>query len=102
MSEIEVRSTGAQIDARSGDRIVVRIPESPTTGYRWIVGDLPGCVELAGDELVPPRSSRPGAGGERLVTLVATHPGSARIVLELAQPWEGKAADRFELLVTVR
>jgi predicted secreted protein len=100
--EFTIEASGEAVDASSGDRIVVRIPENATTGYRWVVGELPGCVELAGDELVPPQRTQPGAGGERVVTLVATHPGSARIVLELAQPWEGKAADRFELLVTVR
>ena len=102
MREIEVRSSGEEVDASSGDRIVVQIPENATTGYRWVVGELPDELELEADELVPPDTARPGAGGERRLTLVATQPGQARVRLTLEQPWEGEAADQFELLVTVR
>lgn len=102
MREIEVRSSGELVEATSGDRIVVQIPENATTGYRWVVSELPDEVELEGDEFLPPETARPGAGGERRVTLLARRPGEARVQLTLEQPWEGEAADRFELLVTVR
>jgi inhibitor of cysteine peptidase len=101
MREIEVRSSGEQVEASPGDRIVIEIPENATTGYRWVVDELPDSLQLAEDEFIPPASDRPGAGGERRVTLVARQPGQAKVQLRLEQPWEGKAADRFEALVTV-
>jgi hypothetical protein len=33
---------------------------------------------------------------------VARRPGQAKVQLRLERPWEGKAADRFEALVTVK
>jgi predicted secreted protein len=103
--EILVSSSREAVDAASGERIVVRLPENATTGYRWVVDDLPAGVGLEADELVPPGSGRPGAAAERRVTLVAREPGTGCVVLRLVQPWAdepGEAADRFELLVTVR
>jgi predicted secreted protein len=100
--EIEVRSSGEEVEASSGDRVVVRIPENATTGYRWVVDDVPGTLELEADELIPPETGRPGAGGERCLTFAARGGGRARIELRLVRPWDGDAADRFELLVTVR
>ena len=102
MREIELRSSGEEVEAAPGDRIVIQIPENATTGYRWVVGDLPDALELAEDEFLPPGSQRLGAGGERRVTLVARRPGQARVRLRLEQPWEGEAVDWFEALVTVR
>ena len=102
MREIEVRSSGERVEVSTGDRIVIQIPENATTGYRWVVGDVPETLELAQDEFLPPGSERPGAGGQRRVTLMAKRPGEGTVELRLEQPWEGKAADRFEALVTVR
>lgn len=102
MSEIQIQASGEQVEAAEGDRIVLRIPENATTGYRWVVSELPEPLELAADEFVPPGTAQPGAGGERRVELVARGPGQGRVVLTLERPWEHEAADRFEALVTVR
>jgi inhibitor of cysteine peptidase len=101
MREIEVRSSGERVEASSGDRIVIEIPENATTGYRWVVGEVPDALRLAEDEFVPPGSQQPGAGGQRRVTLVAEQPGEGTIALRLEQPWVGEAADLFEAHVTV-
>ena len=101
MTEIEVQSSGEEIDAAIGDRIVIRIPENATTGYRWVVAELPQTLEVTSDELLPAASQRPGAGGERRVALTVQGVGVAHVVLSLERPWENEAADRFELSITV-
>jgi inhibitor of cysteine peptidase len=102
MREIEVRSSGEEVEASAGDRIVIQIPENATTGYRWVVGELPDALQLTENEFLPPTSQQPGAGGQRRVTLVAKRPVQARVQLRLEQPWEGEAVERFEALVTVK
>jgi inhibitor of cysteine peptidase len=101
VAELEVRRSGQAVQAARGDRIVVLLPENPTTGYGWVLRDVPEQLELASNEYVPPQSTAPGAGGERRVELVASRPGQARIELALERPWEDEAAERFELLVKV-
>jgi inhibitor of cysteine peptidase len=102
MGEIEIRANGEQVEASEGDRIVLRIPENATTGYRWVVSELPESLELVADEFAPPSTAEPGAGGERRVELLARGSGQGQVVLTLERPWEHEAADRFEALVTVR
>jgi inhibitor of cysteine peptidase len=101
VSEIEVRSSGEHVAAATGDRIVIQIPENATTGYRWVVAELPAAVTVASDELLPPTSTRPGAGGERRIALDVRGAGEGQVVLSLERPWEGEAADRFVLSIAV-
>jgi len=49
----------SSIEVRQGSIIVVRLPENPTTGYRWV-------IEETDEEILEPESSdfalRPDAG----------------------------------------
>lgn len=101
VTEIEVRSSGEHVAASTGDRIVIQIPENATTGYRWVVSDLPSTMTVESDELVPPMSTRPGAGGERRIAFDVHGVGEGEVVLSLQRPWEGEAADRFVLSIAV-
>jgi inhibitor of cysteine peptidase len=101
MGEIEVRRSGQEVHASRGDRIVIRVPENPTTGYSWMLAELPEPLQLGSNEYVPPQSSAPGAGGERRVELMASRSGQGRVELSLERPWEDEAAERFEVLVRV-
>jgi predicted secreted protein len=102
MREIEVRANREQVEASAGDRLVVRLPENATTGYQWVVDELPEPLQLATNEFLPPSSAQPGAGGERRVELLVRGSGQGRVVLRLQRAWEREAVDRFEALVTVR
>jgi predicted secreted protein len=102
VADIEIRENGASVTARQGDRIYIRIPENPTTGYRWAPGAIPDLLELTSSEFIPPAQLKPGAGGERVVVLRATRPGSGQAEFVLARPWEsGEPADRWRVTVTV-
>ena len=101
MAEIEVRSSRETVSASPGDRVVIHLAENATTGYRWVVAVLPGMLTLAADELLPPTSTRPGAGGERRIALDVREAGTGEVVLSLERPWEGEPADRFVLSIAV-
>jgi inhibitor of cysteine peptidase len=102
LGDIEIRENGANITANQGDRILIRIPENPTTGYRWAPGDIAEELELESNEFTPPEELRPGAGGERVIALRATRPGSSHAEFVLARPWEDREpADRWRVTVTV-
>jgi len=102
----------AQLTVTAGDEITILFPENRTTGFRWmddpagshparenvtVVGDvyrLPLSREL-GDVIV-------GQQGERLISLMPSHPGSANIMWHLARPFNpDQIIARFEAQLEV-
>lgn len=78
------------VTVAAGQQVVVRLPENPTTGYRWA---QPAGVEVVADEFHPPGSSAMGAGGERVFTLAA-FPAAGEVRFELKRPWGSGAPER--------
>jgi predicted secreted protein len=95
MAEIEIRENGAEVSAAVGDRIVLRLPENGGTGYQWSLRELGRNLEVESNYVQLPPGARPGAAGERIVTLRARSPGHATVVLQLQRPWETTSIDRF-------
>ena len=91
--EVEASGDSAEVLAAKGDRVMVRLPENPTTGYIW---EMPGGVEIVSSDF---REGDGGAGasGERIVTLIAGEvPVNASF--KLTRPWENAAPDRVFML----
>jgi predicted secreted protein len=102
--ELTASTSGETVRVRPDDEIVLRLHESPTTGFRWEVEDLgPGLVELD-DAFTLDEPELIGGGGLRQWRFrVADALGRARIALRHWQPWEGEASisDRFTVDVEV-
>jgi inhibitor of cysteine peptidase len=82
--------SGARRAARLGEHIVIRLPENPTTGYRWAAEVDPAMFELMDDQYEG--AVRPvGGGGERVLTFAALRVGHGQIRLANRRAWE--AAD---------
>lgn len=95
---------GRVIEVALTSRLLVRLPESPSTGYRWEleppVGDV---LKLEADTYQPATSSVPGAGGIRVLEFDTGSDGIVLIRLRLRRPWEtGDALRVFEVNVRVR
>lgn len=96
---------GSEFEAHPGDLIVIRLPENPTTGYRWEfdVADERGVALQDSDYSA---ASRPGIGGGGLRTfrLRARRPGTVRVELRLRRAWELEEAaiDSFEVTIRVK
>jgi predicted secreted protein len=84
-----------------GDGILLRLPENPSTGYRW-AGEIPDFLRLTRDENER-HGTAPGAGGLRTMELVAVAPGRATLNFACGQAWEPTAppTDRFSVTIDV-
>lgn len=101
MADIEVRMDGATVDAKPGDRVVIRLPENGSTGYQWVLSEVDDGLEVESNDLSLPGTARPGAGGERVVVLQARKRGPARVSLQLKREWEPEPIERFTATVNV-
>ena len=93
----------ATLPARVGGAFEVRLPENPTTGFRWAViqDGRPGC--RATGDAYQPNGARPGAGGEHRWMFEATKPGRSRIELVYRRAWDSPSDDsrKFEITIYV-
>jgi inhibitor of cysteine peptidase len=103
--EVSESDDGAVKRVSPGEGVVIRLPENPTTGYRWSVEEIdPSVVEVAESEFEPSEEpSRPGAGGTRYLHLRARQPGTSPVTLVLRRPWEsgGESLRRFQVNLEV-
>jgi inhibitor of cysteine peptidase len=79
--------------------LVIRLPENPTTGYRWAVESC-GTMQIDKDEFFPIGTGI-GAGGTRQLQWRAESSGKHHISLVLQRSWEAPnmAIERFSLIV---
>lgn len=90
-----------EVEIQQGDEIVLRLPENPTTGYRWHIDRANSILVQEGDSYVPVPPPDPeisfGRGGVREFRFRGTAPGTARLDLKLWQEWEGEGSvtERF-------
>jgi inhibitor of cysteine peptidase len=103
VSEVVVTkaAAGDTIRIATGGTVVVRLPENPSTGYRWQFEAAVG-LTVSGESFSPD-SSAPGAAGERVLRLVGSTPGSFVFTAALRRPWETgiPPQDMFSITVEV-
>lgn len=90
-----------QLAVRLDDEIDVQLPETPTSGYRWVARIVDSTVHVLHDDdgsslvivsdgLVPRADDvQPRFGGQRRrhLRLLAAEPGEATVELALVRPW---------------
>ncbi len=101
MREITKTDSGKELHAEIGEVFELRLPENPTTGYRWELrshGDP--VLELAEDAFAP-SGDAVGAGGMRRWTFRILRAGVARLELVQRRSWERNATDTFNVAIRV-
>ena len=85
-----------------GDKVFVELCSNPTTGFNW-------SYEMSGDAVVKeedydyqePGSDLAGAAGVEKWTFEGTEKGTAKIVLEYSQPWDGGTKREWVYTLTI-
>ena len=93
-----------RVDLRSGDTLVVRLAETPSSGFRWAVeGSLPAPLISTSDTFLPSPDSAVGGGGIRELSFRASAAGSCELRLVLWRQWEGESSitNRFSVRVSI-
>jgi inhibitor of cysteine peptidase len=89
--ELRAEDSGTHPSVHTGDLVTVRLPENPTTGYRWEADYDQARLRLADDRFDGASAPR-GSGGERVLVFEALHPGTASIRLGKKRVWEDAPA----------
>jgi inhibitor of cysteine peptidase len=103
MISVDQSYAGQTIDVPAGQVMELRLPENPTTGFRWVFTSAggPACV-LSGDSFRPPTSGALGAGGEHRWDIRAVQPGICELSLAYRRSFESGPAERsFTIRVRV-
>ncbi len=93
---------GRTIDLGISETVEIRLPENPTTGFRW---DLtakgePACAML-GDSFAT-AGVAPGTGGQHSWTFKALRQGECEVELVYRRPWEANDAAERRFRVRLR
>lgn len=75
---------GSQVQLVLGDELTIELPETPTSGFRWSMSELPAELRLTEDRFEAPGSAFLGAPGMRHLAFEAIAVGSGEVVLKLA------------------
>jgi len=85
-----------------GDLLVLRLPEQGSTGYVWMIDDLPEGTQVAVDDVEFDAGLQPGGGATRRLEF-RIGDGAGRVVLAKRRPWEANSeVDRYAIDVLVR
>jgi inhibitor of cysteine peptidase len=91
--EVDEGSAGERHRASPGDHVVIRLAETPTSGYRWqLDGYDPAALRPAGDDFVPAADARTGGGGTREFGFVVISSDRSDVAISLRRAWETGAA----------
>ena len=84
--ELQKADAGRDFSLGVGERATVRLPETPTTGYRWVAEFDEERLRLVEDNFGGPDAPA-GAGGERTLVFEALARGRTRLALQKKRAW---------------
>lgn len=94
-------ASGSAVTVHVGDAIVLRLPENPTTGYRWQIDKVEGSAQHESDSFRLSEDVRIGSGGTREFRFRAASAGTASLRLKRWQPWEGETSVDARFVVDI-
>jgi inhibitor of cysteine peptidase len=104
MQIIEVDEGGAEQahPAVPGDQVVIRLPESPTSGFRWHLDTYDAAVlEATGEQFLAATDAMTGGGGTREFRFLVQDVQRSEIALSLRRAWEADVAATARFSTTV-
>ncbi|MEU8899564.1 protease inhibitor I42 family protein [Nocardia sp. NPDC048505] len=96
---------GQERTLKAGQRVALRLPSNPSTGYGWQVVEVDdNVVEQVGDrEYVSDQPVMPGTPGTEVWTFAGRAAGVTQLRMEYKRPWEQgvEPAKTFSLVLVV-
>jgi inhibitor of cysteine peptidase len=90
-------------EPRVGERLVVRLPENPSTGFTWAIEETDRrLLALDGTDYAEPTEGFVGARGLRSFTFTARQPGEVALKFKYWRFWEGDASATEHYAITVQ
>lgn len=90
-------------EVRVGERIKVRLPENPGTGFTWAIDETDSrLLALDGTAYTEPTEGFIGARGQRIFTFTARQPGEVALKLKYWRFWDGDTSATERYAVTLR
>jgi inhibitor of cysteine peptidase len=103
MLEINKNQSGGEVEVALGETFQVRLPENPTTGYRWAISSSSGpSIEMQEDTFEPPGGEGLGAGGSHRWRFLTIQEGTVELVMEYRRSWEKRSAETFTVTIRVK
>lgn len=81
----------AEATAKMNQQFELKLPSNPTTGYVWIVRQLPEQVALTGVNYAQSpdcKKGMTGCGGNTTLHFKALKAGAGKLIVQYSQPWE--------------
>ncbi|MBR6409287.1 MAG: protease inhibitor I42 family protein [Alphaproteobacteria bacterium] len=98
--------SGKTLTLAVGQEFSIKLPENPSTGYRWEIQTNPQSqmvVANVSDQYAPSKSNLIGAGGERTFRYQATNNGQVELYGFHKRSWEsGDLKPSFKFVIIVR
>lgn len=90
------------VTLKKGDKLVVKLDENGSTGFRWAHVKRPAVIAFVSSKLTGPSSVLPGAGGVRTFTYKAARTGTGTLKLEYRRSFSDEVAKTYTLKVKVK
>jgi inhibitor of cysteine peptidase len=101
---LTAKDNGKSFSASLGNTIVIKIPENPTTGFRWELEEFDNsALEMQASDFSSKSTILTGSGGEKSFTIKTKQIGQTSISLKLWRDWEGDSSviERYEVNIEV-
>ncbi len=87
---LEEPDNGSQIFLTQGERVFVKLPSSPATGYGWTIArNAPSVLQPVGDpRFEPPEKALPGASGFQVFEFRIVAGGASSLAMVYRRPFE--------------
>jgi inhibitor of cysteine peptidase len=95
---------GSVRKTETGQSVLVQLPETPSTGYRWSLNALPNeAIEIIESRWIAPARAGAGSSGTREFLLRVKAPGEIRLDFRLLRDWLGESStiERCEFTLRV-
>ena len=90
---------GRTVQVAPDTLVRLRLPENPSTGYRWTMTMSPAaCLRIGSDGFERPDGTAPGRGGMRVIAISAVTAPSCALTLAYRRPWESETPAESELV----